>query len=1257
MYVTKRNGNKEPVQFDKITTRISKLTLDLGDSVDPVIVTQKTVASIFSGITTTELDNQAALICMNMITENPGYGILGGRIAVSNHQKNTPENFSEAVRILSENIDIQGNRSPLVSEELIKLSEKYKDEIQGMIDFNRDYDIDFFGFKTLERSYLLRININGGKDRKIIERPQHLFMRVALGLHGDDLELVKKTYDYLSLKYIMCATPTLFNCGTPIPQLASCFLTGVEDSIEGIFDSYRECGIISKWAGGLGVAISNIRSKGSYIRRTGGKSGGILPLIKSYNSIALQFDQGGRRMGSFAMYLSPYHADIFSFLEARKNTGSESERARDLFYALFVPDIFMEKIEKDEDWYLLDPDQSTGLDSVYGYEFNELYNRYVLEGKFVKKIKARELWQSIIASQIETGMPYLTYKDAVNRKSNQKNVGTIKSSNLCVSGDTMILTKEGYFPIKTLENEMVEVWNGNEWSKTCIKKTGENQKLLTLNFSNGMTMKCTEYHKFYIETGSRPAQKSRPVVVEAKDLKSNMKIIRFDLPKDLIDNGEGMIEPYTHGFYCGDGTDYNKKKEPTRCLYKTLEKSDFCGLHQKSYKEYEDNDGICKAQCFLKIPLLSLYHDKILLIDHLKYKTKGSYNEKLKKITLCLPSNIEDKYFVPLNKGISTKIRWLEGYLDADGCVIKYNEIKNIQVISIHEDFLTNVFYLLQTLGVQSSIGVSKEAGTSLLPDGKGGNKLYNTKKNHRLNIDANGVIRLVDLGFNPKRLNISDVRPPHHITNRFIKINEVIDNNDIEDTYCFNEPKEHKGVFNGIITGNCNEITLYSDKNETAVCNLSSISLPSVLEYPNASKLFPWFSLLNTEEKELVEHVLNGELKLLSTENCVYCKLLKTLLKKTKLSYIEIDSEEAERLRLLSKPTHLSSKPFQTFPQLISVNEDDIRVLGGYDDCWKILKPRINHEKLAELSSHLTLMVNKMIDITFYPVEKARTSNLRHRPLGLGISGLANVFMELRLPFTSDEAKKINKEIFETIYFGAHRKSNELAKEFGSYLSEGNFQFNLWDLKDEDLSGRWNWGKLREDIFKYGSRNSMLTSCQPTASSASIIGNNESFEMITSNLYTRNVLSGVFTIINKHLIRDLISMNLWSNEMKEKLIYLNGSVQDIKEIPKFFRDIYKTTFEVDQREMIKMSADRAPFISHSQSLNLFFDKPSFKLLTSCHFYGWKLGLKTGSYYIRTKPSRSGEKFGLDATKEKELRESIEKNKIEEEAICLSCSS
>jgi ribonucleoside-diphosphate reductase alpha subunit len=881
MYVIKRNGDKQTVKFDKITTRIEKLIIgnDIYKTirgVDPVIITQKICNRIYSKITTSELDNLASQICMSMITDHPDFGELASRIVVSNHHKNTVSNMFDVVNLLYNNKDETGEMAPLVNKEFFKVVSKYESEIASMIDFDRDYLLDFFGFKTLERSYLLRIN---NKDKKVIvERPQHLFMRVAIGIHGYDLENIKKTYDSLSLKKYTHATPTLFNAGTTRQQLASCFLSSIEDSIEGIFDTYKDCGLISKWAGGIGVHLSNIRCKDSYIRKTGGKSDGLVPLLRTFNDIARQFNQGGKRLGSFAMYLEVHHADIFEFLEAKKNHGSEQERARDLFYALWVCDLFMERVEMDGDWYLMNPDICRGLNEVYGEDYNNLYNKYVCEGKYKKKIKARDLWKAIIGSQVEVGVPYICYKDHVNKKSNQKNIGVIKSSNLC-------------------------------------------------------------------------------------------------------------------------------------------------------------------------------------------------------------------------------------------------------------------------------------------------------------------------------------------------------------------------------------SEIMEYSDKDEIAVCNLASICLPSVLDKPYNSYL-DGSEYVDDIEREFLVNLYEGELLLYSKDDCLYCKLLKNVLDNDEgvKSYKIIDKEEVEKL--------LPEIIFETVPQLLSIRNKEVIILGDYETCWKVLKPRINYAKLSDIAYDLTYNLNNVIDVNYYPVEKTKVSNMKHRPIGIGIQGLADVFFMLKIGYESQEARDINKKIFETIYYGAMSCSNDLAKESepystftGSPLSEGKFQFDLWDLKDSDLSGLWDWQPLREKVMKFGVRNSLLIALMPTASTSQIMGYTESFESITSNIYTRKTLAGEFTVINKYLIEDLITLDIWNEDTKDRIIYDRGSVQNVRKLPNFLKEVYKTVWEIPQKNIVEMSADRAPFICQSQSLNLSFEKPTFIELTNVHFLGWKKGLKTGMYYCRSKAASNAQRFGMDITKEKKLKDE------DQEEGCLTCSA
>lgn len=859
MHVIKRNGNSELFQFDKISVRINKLIDEAGlqrmgkiinddettTMIDTSALTQQIVIRLYSGIKTSEIDDLAAQIAMDHSIGNPNLAILASRLVVSNHQKETLSSFTKVVLQLLNNTDKKGSPAPLVSDELVNLAKTLEADIEEHIDLERDYLFDYFGFKTLARSYLLKT------DGKIRERPQHLFMRVALGIHGDDWESVKKTYDSLSLRKYTHATPTLFNAGTPRPQMSSCFLLGTEDSIEGIFKSITDCAKISKWAGGIGLHISNIRGEGSYIRKTGGDSTGIMPLLKVLNDTARYINQGGKRNGSFAIYLEPWHSDIFSFLDAKKNQGQEEERARDLFYALWIPDLFMKKVETNADWCLMCPDECPGLSDVYGDEFEKLYEFYESEHRYKKKVNARDVWSSIILSQVETGGPYICYKDSVNQKSNQKNLGVIKSSNLCV-------------------------------------------------------------------------------------------------------------------------------------------------------------------------------------------------------------------------------------------------------------------------------------------------------------------------------------------------------------------------------------EINIFSNEKETGVCNLASICLPSFLKFPKI-------------EYSLVE--------IYTKPNCVYCLLVKQLLRERGCEFLEITKKQAEQY-------HMENPLPLTVPQIFI----DCVYFGGYEELWQKYKPVVDYEELKNCAGELTQNLNLVIDKNFYPTEEGRLSNMNHRPIGIGVQGLADLFIKLRLDWESEEARQVNRCVFETIYYGAMTKSCELASSQGPYssfqgspLSEGKFQFDLWG-DETPLCGLWDWETLRKRVMKQGARNSLLVALMPTASTSQIMGNNECIEPYTSNIYSRRTLAGEFTVVNKHLTQDLVDLNLWNQDNKDRLCYYRGSVQNLKGLPDFLKRVYKTVWEIKQKTCIQLTRDRSPFVCQSQSLNLWFDNPDFKKLTAAHFFGWKQGLKTGSYYIRTKPAVESQQFGLDARIEKKYKE-------EEDLQCLNCSA
>jgi len=1185
MRVTKRNEELEEIAFDKIQRRIKKLGEEVSININYPQLVMKVIDQLYDKISTTKIDELAAEQCASLSTLNPDYGTLAGRIIISNHQKNTNSLFSIVVEELYNFCDIHGNHKPLVSFDLWTFVTKYASTLNDMIDYNRDYLIDYFGFKTLERAYLFK------KGKYIIERPQHMWMRVSVGIHGDlnnpnSLELIKETYNLMSKKFFTHATPTLFNAGTPRPQMSSCYLLAMEDdSIDGIFNTLKDCAHISKWAGGIGLHVHNIRAKGSHIQGTNGISNGLVPMLRVFNNTARYVDQGGnKRNGSFAIYLEPWHSDIFDFLEMRKNHGDEEMKARDLFYALWISDLFMERVkDKNGKWSLFCPHECPGLSDVYGDNFKNLYESYEKNGKARKTINARELWFAILDAQMETGTPYLLYKDAANIKSNQKNLGTIKSSNLCVAPETLILTDKGHIEIQNLMNQDVNVWNGEEWSLVTIKKTGEDQELIDIYTDDGSKLTCTPYHNFYIQNSysSNSIEK-----VEAKDLKPNDRIIKCEYP--VIDGSDTMPYAYTHGFFCGDGTYGNKTDEPERnCKFKALKNHFFCKRHLAYETENYlfDNEDIleeeeinCQAKSYVKNPKVYLYGEKQKLLE---YINKRSYkiNENLKRTNVILPVDLNEKFDVPSNFcSLKDKLDWFAGYCDADGTISRNGENEQLQASSINKEFLENIKLLLQTCGINPKIKLSQNRTESYLPDGKGGYKYFEVKPIYRLLITSCDLYNLHKLGFNPHRLVISGNKPSRD-AKQFIKILEIKNNNRIDDTYCFTEPKRHMGVFNGILTGQCTEIIEYSDSTETAVCNLASIALPA---------------FVNQQTKQF------------------------------------------------------------------------------------------DYDKLHQVTKVVTNNLNKVIDINFYPTEKTRKSNLRHRPIGIGVQGLADAFILMDIPFHSEEAKSVNKLIFETIYHASLEKSNEISFErgeqikklvelnstesltfinqyeystlkrdnkdlFGAYISfegsptsEGILQFDLWNVSP---SNRYNWDILKKSIQKYGLRNSLLVAPMPTASTSQILGYNECFEPFTSNLYSRRTLAGEFVVVNKYLMKELIELGHWNEQIKNNIIANKGSIQQITCLSQHIRNKYKIVWEIPMRHIIDMSADRGPFICQSQSLNLWIEEPIYSKLTSMHFYAWEKGLKTGIYYLRRKAKHQAQQFTIEPTA------------IEKEDTCESCSA
>jgi ribonucleoside-diphosphate reductase alpha chain len=1293
MEVITRSGETESVSFDKISFRLVKLSHGLDERyVKPMKIAQETIAQMHDKITTEELDNLSADISASYGVIHPDFNKFAARICVSNLHKSTDESFLTVMKELYQYRNSTGEHNPLISKELYELTKKYSTEIQNKLDFSRDYDFDFFGIKTLERAYLMRIkkdinNLTNSKDSvkiklgKIVERPQHMWMRVSLGIHGDNINEAFETYNYLSKMYFTHATPTLYNAGTSCQQLSSCFLQGMGDSIDGIFKTISDSAQISKRAGGIGIHISAIRASGSRIRGTNGRSDGIVPMCKVINETARYVNQGGRRKGSIAVYIEPWHADIFEFCELRKPVGSEEMRARDLFLALWIPDLFMKRVEKDGDWCLMCPDECPNLVSTFGDEFEKNYCNYEETGRYRQKIKARELWRKILESQIETGLPYMAFKDTANKRTNQNNLGLIRSSNLCcVHKDTLLLTDKGHIRIEELQDKKVNIWNGKEYSEVIVRQTNDKAELLTIEFSDGSELICTKYHKFYIQTKYTHYNMKQDIInssnvelIEADKLREGMKLIKCNYP--IINNKKKLKYAYTNGFFSGDGTYSNSGKEEKECMNKSLKGKSFCKRHI-DYQKNKDISEYCKGISYKKKPIVSLYGEKIKLLEYLDYKSTGK--EKDNKLNVTLPVDLEEKFFVPMDYSLKSKLEWFSGYCDADGCISKNEENQSLQISCIHKDFLIKVKLMLQTCGISSKVTLNMNERLTLLPDGKNGMNYYKTKTLWRLLVGSNDLQKLVELGFTPKRLIINDHKPQRN-AGKFVKISKIIDNGHIDKTFCFTEKKRHAGIFNGIITSQC-EIFEYSDEKEYAVCNLASIALPSFIEYKK----------------------INGLLKIYSKSNCKYCKMAKELLRNQKIEYEEVNLDDDIKRKDFF--TSLNDTSINTVPQIFIENER----IGRYEQLSDYLRPTYNFKMLLKISKIVTRNLNKVIDVNFYPVPETRLSNLKHRPIGLGVQGLADVYNILRHPFGSKEARDLNKRIFETIYYGCLEASNEIAKErldgmkklqeyskdklnipmlydknfkfedltsnelyhnlkplkkelvndrgdlsgsystfIGSNFSLGKFQFNLWGLTDKDLLMGFNWNKLRNSVIKYGTRNSLLTALMPTASTSQLLGNNECFEPYTSNLYTRSTLAGDYIVINTHLIKDLIELNLWNKELREEIIYFNGSLKSIIGIPQYIKDIYEIAYDMPQKNIVQQAVERGPFVDQSQSMNLFMERfPNSKKLGSSHFYSWKNGLKTGMYYLRSLPAVDAIKFGLDALSIKNIELKYEKNKF-----------
>lgn len=1142
-YVINRSGERIPLDFNKILLRLTTLKkINPELRVNIGLIAQNTIKLMANDITTIELDNISANFCASMITTHPDYGTLAARIEIDNLHRETLNDYYQTVLNINDYI-INGYKNTILDEKLIKFVEKYKNEINKIINYQNDYNFTYFGIKTLKKSYLLKHIINN--TNKILERPQHMWIRVSIGINlnkinedgtTDDITLneIFETYDQLSNNYYIHATPTLFNAGTKRQSLSSCFLLNVDDDLDGIYKTLSDTAKISKWSGGIGIHVSQVRAKDSIIHSTNGKSEGIVPMLKVYNDSALYVSQGGgKRRGSTAVYLEPWHADIEGFLDLKKPIGDEMLRARDLFLALWISDLFMKRLEKaiktNEEvmWSLFCPNKAKGLSDVYGEDFEKLYIDYENKKIYNKQISIIKLWKHILEIQMESGNPYIMFKDAVNSKNNQNNLGTIKSSNLCVKGDTLILTKDGYYPIKDLANKDVEIWDTKNFTLSPVRKTGENQQLLRITTDDGCVLECTKYHKFNILKGKGESiqRNYKNTIVEAQNLKINDILYKCEFPVIEGNKNLDFESPYTHGMYCGDGSNYKLKNSIQ--------------------------------------PFIDLYHGKQELLQYLDYDRVLTHDKTKNSTRIILNKSLNSKFDVPINASLDNKLKWLAGYIDADGCFIisTKNKIHSIQISSINKDFLYKVKLLCNTLGINPKLKLNRKESEQLMPDNKGlgGQELYKRKLLYRLNFTSYDTYKLYnDLQLKTYRL-IYNFNKSISNTTRFVRVQCIEEVKGLHDTYCFKSKNTSMGIFNGIPTFQCAEINIYTDKDNIGVCNLASISLPKFVEIDK-----------------------NG--------NAFY-----------------------------------------------------------------------NYTKLYETVRIATRNLNKVIDNNVYPVQEGQYSDSKNRPIAVGVQGLADVFFKLKLPFTSNEAKKVNKLISETLYFASLSESNDIAKKLNktyetystSMSQRGILQYDLWNITPSKL---WNWEELKFKIKSFGLYNSLLIALMPTASTSQILGNYEMFEPITSNMFIRSTLSGTFQIINKYLINDLIELNLWNDKIKQQIIAYDGSIQNIQEIPKHIKEIYKTIWELKQRDLIDMDADRGAYICHSSSSNRYVKNPTDNKLTSMHIYSWKAGLKTGCYYLRTQSDVNAVKFNVDVKILKQMKLDKDAKKVENDE-CLVCSA
>lgn len=1082
--VINRNNEVVDLDFNRIKSRIDSLiNMEPKLRISSDLVTIKTISYLTELINTSEIDNISANIAANMITHHIDYDYLASRIMISNLHKNTKDCFYETVKNINDNMD------SILTEKLIKFAEVNKDFINDTINFSNDYNFKYFGILVLIKSYLLK------DKQKIYERPQHMYMRVAIGLHlnviDDDgytydetYDEIKSLYNLLSQGYYTNATPTLFNAGTKLSALSSCFLLEAADSVDGIYNTLRKCAFISKFSGGIGIHVSQIRGKGSKIRSTGGVSEGLVKMLKVYDTMTNHMSQGGgKRKGSIAIYFELWHTDVIEVLDCILpiGGGDESLLCRDLFFAAWVDNLFFERLEKawtDRSktyyWSLFCPNISKNLTNLYGDEFKSLYEQYENNKMYTKQVNILDIWNKILKVLEESGRLYIMSKDNVNKKCNQNNLGTIKSSNLCVTGDTMILTDTGYYPIESLNGKAVNVWNGKAFSPSIIKYTGD-KIINTLQFSDGTVLNCSDNHKFFITN-----MYGKRVIKECKDLFVGNKLALFKYP--IID-GKNIENAFYKGFVNGLSS-LDKSYEDVGVIALSLQKNQYTLI-----QEYLSNKSF-----------INVYNSHIVVRD-------------------CVTDYEKEYNSIPYTASITSKKEWIKGFISSTYKILADGNI----YVNKPRSKLLSLKYLLSTMGIFTNI-----------------NEKY--------------------LIINPQQMKYINSSERYYTIDNHdpIILRSIKKSNEKVKMYCCNEPERNSCVLNSIETHNCSEITIYTDQDNIGVCNLASICLNKF------------------------------------------------------------------------------------------VNEGE--------------NPSIDFDNLYKVVYEVTINLNKVIDNNNYPVAEGKHADENNRPIGIGVQGLADVFMMFKTPFTSNLAKKLNKEIFEMIYFAAMDASCDLAAKYGYYntykgsmIDRNIFQFDLWD--NVELSGRCNWDGLREKVKKYGLYNSYLIALMPTASTASIAGNSENFEPITSNCYERAVLSGKFQIVNKFLINDLIKLNMWNDTMKQKIIAYGGSIQNIKEIPQNIREIYQTAYEYNRKDLIDMDADRAPFVCQSMSSNRFITDFDDVKMTRMYIYAWKKGLKTLSYYIRSKPAANPVKFTIDNNILKQIKNDYDEDDLDNESECLSCGA